>query len=209
LLNSCYKIYTKILNEKLKTFSEEILTEPQCGFRRGCSCIDAVFGLKLLLEKRREFNLETYFLFLDYEKAFDQINRSILFNILQKRNVPNPLLTAIFSIHKHNKIRIRLDSRLSQPTDINREVCQGCPMSPTLFNIYVNEIISEWDNNDIKGLKISGNTEIKTLLFADDQVIMAESENLLQKSVHKLEKTTSKYGLTISTNKTKTMAFRG
>jgi hypothetical protein len=73
----------------------------------------------------------------------------------------------------------------------------------------VNEIISEWDNNNIKGLKISRNTEIKTLLLADDQVIMAESENLLQKSVHKLEKITSKYGLTISTNKTKTMAFRG
>jgi hypothetical protein len=82
-------------------------------------------------------------------------------------------------------------------------------VSPTLFNIYVNDIISEWSNNDIKRLKISRNTEIKTLLFADVQVIMAESENLLQKSVHKLEKVTSKYGLTISTNKTKTMAFRG
>jgi hypothetical protein len=82
-------------------------------------------------------------------------------------------------------------------------------VSPILFNIYINEIISEWDNNNIKGLKILSNTEIKTLLFADDQVIMAESENLLQKSAHKLEKITSKYGLTISANKTKTMSFRG
>jgi hypothetical protein len=41
----------------------------------------------------------------------------------------------------------------------------------------VNEVISEWDNNDIKALKIERNTEVKTLLFTDDQVIMAESEN--------------------------------
>jgi hypothetical protein len=45
----------------------------------------------------------------------------------------------------------------------------------------MNEIISEWNTDDIKGLKISRNKEIKTLLFADDQVLMADSENLLQK----------------------------
>jgi transposase len=50
---------------------------------------------------------------------------------------------------------------------------------------------------------------MKTLLFTDDQVLIAESEILLQKSVHKLENVLSKYGLTISTNKTKTMAYRG
>jgi hypothetical protein len=43
------------------------------------------------------------------------------------------------------------------------------------------------------------------LLFADDQIITAESETLLQKSIHKLENITSKCGLTISSDKTKTM----
>jgi hypothetical protein len=71
LLNACYKIYAKILNGKLKTYAETFIMEPQNRFRSGRSCIDPIFSIKLLLEKRREFNLETHFLFLDYEKAFD------------------------------------------------------------------------------------------------------------------------------------------
>jgi hypothetical protein len=101
----------------------------------------------------------------DCEKAFDQVNRLKLFNILQKRNVPDPLFTAIFKIYEHNEIRIKLNSKLTKSLAINRGVRQGCPVSPTLFNIYINEIISEWNTDDIKGLKISRNKEIKTLLL--------------------------------------------
>jgi hypothetical protein len=63
---------------------------------------------------------------------------------------------------------------------VNRGVRQDCPLSPTLFNVYINEIISEWNTDDMKGLRISRNKEIKTLLFADDQLLMEDSENLLQ-----------------------------
>jgi hypothetical protein len=55
---------------------------------------------------------------------------------------------------------------------------------------------------------INEKKEIKTLLFADDQVITAETETLLQESIHKLESIISKYGLTTPTSTTKTMAFR-
>jgi len=45
--------------------------------------------LKLLIEKRREFNLETHLLFIDYEKPFDNTQRQILFNILKSRHIPD------------------------------------------------------------------------------------------------------------------------
>jgi len=61
----------KILKMKLQKYSEVFITETQHGFRKGRSCTDPIFCLKLLSEKRREFNLETHFLFVDYEKAFD------------------------------------------------------------------------------------------------------------------------------------------
>jgi sorting nexin-29 len=57
LLNSGYKIYGKIITQRLKTTSEAILLEEQNGFRRGRSCIDNVLTLKQTLEKSREFNL--------------------------------------------------------------------------------------------------------------------------------------------------------
>jgi hypothetical protein len=161
------------------------------------------------MRKRREFNLETHFLFLDYEKAFDQVNRPTLFNILHKKNIADPLLSALDKIYEHNEIKIKLDNKMTQSVEINRGVHQGCPLSPTLFNTYINKILPEWNTNNIGGIQLTRNKEIKTLVFADDQVITAEYETLLQKSIHTLESITSKRGLTISTSKTKTMAFRG
>ena len=60
---------------KLQDFSEVFMKEPQNEFRKGRSCTDSTFCLKLLIEKRREFNVETHLLFIDHEKAFDNIGR--------------------------------------------------------------------------------------------------------------------------------------
>ena len=64
ILNTCYKLYCKILNMKLQKYSEAFMTETQNGFRKGRSCTDPTFCLKLLIEKRRKFNLETHLLFM-------------------------------------------------------------------------------------------------------------------------------------------------
>jgi hypothetical protein len=65
------------------------------------------------------------------------------------------------------------------------------------------------DRGEIKGIKISRNKDIETHLFMDDQVIMADSEDALQISVHKLEMVACRFGLKISTRKMKTAAFKG
>jgi len=63
-----------------------------------------LFCLKSLIEKQREYNLETHLLFVEYEKAFDIIQRLVLFDILKSRNIPDTLLTAIVDIHTQKKI---------------------------------------------------------------------------------------------------------
>ena len=108
ILNTCYKIYSRILNTKLQNYSEIFIAETQNGFRKGRSCTDPKFCLKLLIEKRREFNLQTHLLFIDYEKAFDNIKRQILFNILKSRHIPDTLLKATVDIYTKNKILINL-----------------------------------------------------------------------------------------------------
>jgi len=82
------------------------------------------------------------------------------------------------------------------------------PLSPTLFNIYLDEITTKWQNQDIIGIKLSKNQQLSTSLFADDQVIIADTENNLQKAAHKLNQIITEYGLTISVQKTKSMAFK-
>jgi hypothetical protein len=62
---------------------------------------------------------------------------------------------------------------------------------------------------DITGIKLSKNQQLSTPLFADDQVILADGEDNLQKTAHKLNQIITEYGLTISVQKTKSMPFRG
>jgi hypothetical protein len=60
LLNVGHKIYAKVINKRLQTVSDTLLLEEQNGFRPGRSCIDNVFTIKQIIEKRREQNLETH-----------------------------------------------------------------------------------------------------------------------------------------------------
>jgi hypothetical protein len=74
--------------------------------------------------------------------------------------------------------------------------------------MYINRIVAEL-NGEVSGIKISKNKNLKTVFSTDDTLIVADSEDATLISIHKLETVTSKYGLKISTRKTKTMAFKG
>jgi len=76
-------------------------------------------------------------LFIDYKKAFDNIQRQSLFNILKSRHIPDTLLKAIVDIYTQNQILIKLNNKLSKPVDFNKGVRQGFSLSPTLFNIHL------------------------------------------------------------------------
>jgi len=97
-------------------------------------------------------------------------------------------------------MKIKLYAVLTRPTKINKDVRQICPISPTLFNTYVNQIITEWKDEEIKGIKIQLKKDVNALLFVGDQLIVADSEDALQISLHKLETVTSKYGIKVETS---------
>jgi hypothetical protein len=90
----------------LQTITEAILLENQSGFRKGRSCIDNVFALNQIIEKRREFNLKMHIAFIDLEKAFDRINRSKLWEILDKRGYPKHLINILINMYNETKIKI-------------------------------------------------------------------------------------------------------
>jgi hypothetical protein len=121
---------------------------------------------------------------------------NILFDILKSINIPDTLLKAIMDR------QIKFNSKSSKLAEINRGVCQVCPLLPTLFNICLDEIITRWHKEHITGIALPKNKQLLTLLLADDQVIIFNTEDNIQQAAHKLNQI-PEYGLTISVQKTK------
>jgi hypothetical protein len=65
------------------TIAEVILPEEQNGFTKYRTCMDSIFSVSQIIEKHRKYNIPTYIAFIDLEKAFDIVNRTKLWEILQ------------------------------------------------------------------------------------------------------------------------------
>jgi sorting nexin-29 len=78
LLPTAYKLFANIIKNKLNERMEDEIVEKKCGFRKGRSCTDAIFTVQQIMEKTKEHNLPLFLLFIDYEKAHDNVNRDML-----------------------------------------------------------------------------------------------------------------------------------
>lgn len=209
LLNAIYKIYTRIINKRLRIITEVLLEEEQNGFRPGRSTIDNVFIMQQIFEKRKEFNLETHVAFIDFEKAFDRVNRKKLWSIMKEQGFPQHLIDVVKNMYVNSKIIINTGDERTEEIRVNKGVRQGCSMSPTLFNIYMNDIVQKWKLLINPGIKVNRETIFNILLYADDVVLIQRTENHLQYSLYILNQIAKNYDFIISKSKTKIMAFLG
>jgi hypothetical protein len=116
---------------------------------------------------------------------------------------------AIYEIYKRNLIAVRLQAETSECKTVNCGARQGCSLSLLLFVIYMNKIIQKWKVTRHGNIPINRNVNIDTMLFADDQVLLAKSEDDLQYSVHNFNNIASEFSTEINAEETRVMAFRG
>jgi len=171
--------------------------------------MDCIFATSQLIEKHGEFNILTYIAFIDFKKAFDSVDRDKLWNIMVNKGIPTHLITIIQRIYTENTIQINKGKGTFENFRvINQGVRQGCPLSPVLFNLYLGKVIRIW----LKELKMSKYFKeliFNTLLFADEQSIISDTEDNLQKAVYSLYNKSKEFNLEIATNKTKVFGFVG
>jgi hypothetical protein len=108
------------------------------------------------------------------------------------------------------KVSIKFnDETISEPIQINKGVRQGCGLAPVLFNAYINKILQEFKMVINKGIQLTNRKIINMILYADDQILMATSEDELQTMAYHLNLIARKYKMKISNSKTKSMAMCG
>jgi len=101
---------------------------------------------------------------------------------------------------------VRIEQKDSDPGIIGRGTRQGCPLSPMLFNIYIQEVLNETLDNVADGV-VTGGRLVHAIRFADDQAMMASSEEGLQRIMEALERLSEEYGMRINLKKIKVMMF--
>src|SRR6218665_3929147 len=102
------------------------------------------------------------------------------------------------------QMQVRIVGEYSEPGKVGRGVRQGCPLSPLLFNIYIEELVCEAVEDLEEGIKVGGRW-IKALRFADDQAMVAKSQKGLHSMMDRLDRTSREYGMKISIKKTKVL----
>ena len=142
LLSVPGKVISRIIQNRLKVI-DGVLRESQCGFRKGRGCVDQVFCLQALIEKAHEFNSPLYLCFIDLTKAYDSVNRTALWKVLDQRyKFPQKLIEIMKSFHHNTTSKVRAYGCLSESFEIYNGVRQGDVLAPNLFNLYLDAMLS-------------------------------------------------------------------
>ena len=134
--------------------NDDILGREQVGFREGYSTIDHAFVLHLVIELYQSVRNRVFCAFIDYRKAFDSIDRSLLWQKLLSYNINGKVLNIIRQIYSKAKSCIRKDNMISDYFMCNVGVRQGDNLSQVLFSLFINEF-TEYVSTAYGGLNIA------------------------------------------------------
>ena len=185
LLSVVGKEYGRILINRIRDKTENVIAEVQSGFRRGRGCTFQIFIVRQIYEKYLGKDKDVYFAFLDLEKACDRGDRDAMWNVLRLHGIGGRLLRGVKSLYVGSKACVRVGIEVSEWFPVRMGLRQGCVMLPWLFNLYIDRVVREVNARVLgRGLKmVDGNDnewELNQLLFADDTVVVvSDSERKL------------------------------
>lgn len=134
--------------------------------------------LTSLIKTRRKLRKSTCCVFIDFKKAYDTIDRNILWKRLSDTGITGKMFGAVKSLYMSVKSCVRFNHLKTDWFDVNCGLRQGCTLSPLLFNIFINDL-SMFLKSFVKCFTI-GDENICSMLYADGFVISSESAEDLQ-----------------------------
>ncbi len=181
----------------------------QAGFRKDHRTTDQLFIIRTLLQQAAHAKRKLYCCFVDFKKAFDLVPRDALWNVLKRRGMSGRVLTSLQSMYAADKACVFTSEGPSNLFDCSIGVKQGCPLSPLLFSLYLDELESllEEASDEIDCPHLA-EILIAILLFADDIALFSYSQKGLQRQLDILEAFCSARGLKVNVQKINFCAAR-
>ena len=148
LISHASKVMLKILQARLQQYVNQELPDVQAEFRKGRGNRDQTANIRWIIEKAREFQQNIYFCFIDYAKAFDCVDHKKLWKILEKMGISDHLTCFLRNLYAGQEAIVRTRHGIMDWFKIRKGVCQGCIVSPCLFNLYAEYIMqnANWMN---------------------------------------------------------------
>ena len=216
-ISSCLgKFFTLIMNTRLSEFLEEnnVINRCQIGFRKHHRTADHLLVLKTFIDFYTSHRKPIFACFIDFKKAYDSVwRKSLLFKLISCR-CSKTFLRFISNMYSSVNYSVKLKDGVTPPFQSYIGLKQGCNLSPTLFNIFINDIPNLFNqscdpvlfNQSCDPVRLD-NTDLSCLLYADDLILLSESKAGLQKCLSKLEIYAKKWKLNINKKKSKILVF--
>ena len=229
------KILLKIIARRLSEYCERvgILPEEQSGFRPNRSTTDMMFEIRRLQELARKKRIPLYVCFIDLTKAYESVDRTLLWTVLARFGVPHNMISVIRQFHDGMRACVRLDDRMwSGWFAVEHGLRQGCALAPLLFNIFFAAVVNvtftrfKADKGIMdalvhpgkkrgaggRGQATAGESVLATplwgMLYADDAGVVSQSPEQLRQMMGVIVVVCAAFGLTVSEAKTAIMCLR-
>ena len=175
------------MHKRIYSFLDDfnLLYKLQFGFRSKYSTSHALIHMTESIRAALDSGFVTCGIFVDFQKAFDSVWHDGLFRKLENLGINGNFLNLIRDIYKQTKCAVKINNKTTQFFNYNKGVLQGNPLSPILFNIFINEIFKKVQNTNSM-LTLDGTNYFNALMYADDLILLSTTEEGLQNSLDSL-----------------------
>ena len=153
LLSVVVKVLNRILLTRLLKAVDEKLREQQSGFRKDRSCTDQIAALRIIIEQSLDWNTSLFLNFVDFGKAFDSLDRVVLWNQMAHYGIPQNFINIIRNSYNNMQCRVIHEGKLTESFDIKTGVKQGCLLSAFLFPLAIGYIMRESTEGKRNGIQ--------------------------------------------------------
>ena len=158
LISHASKIMLKILQARLQQYMNHEFPDFQAGFRKGRRTRDQIANICWIIKKARVFQKKIYFCFIDYAKAFDCVK---LWKIIKVMGISDHLTGLLRNLYAGQEATVRTGHGTTDWFQIGKGVCQGCILSPCLFNFYAEYIMRNAGLDEAQArIKIAGRSSM-------------------------------------------------
>ena len=174
------KILCRIILDRIKETVDKKLRKEQAGFRKDKSCTDHIATLRIIVEQCIEWQSSLYINFMDFEKAFHNIDRTVLWKLLRRYCLPAKFVTLIKNMYEGFTGHVIFNGQVSEGFQVGTGIRQGCLLFPLLFLIAIDWTMKRSTEYHRTGIQWNLFSQLEDLDFADDLALLSETHKHMQ-----------------------------